>query len=232
MSFFVTKVIDEWGGTTYSLTTAGYAALVIIMAALVIGVGFIGRRENKITNTKQIVFAGLAMALAMVTSNIKFLNLPMGGSVTLFSMLFICLIGYWYGVKIGLMTSIAYAFLQLIIDPYIISLPQMLLDYMLAFGALGLSGLFSKSKNGLIKGYIVGVVGRYICSTISGVIFFGMYAPETMSPLAYSLGYNGMTIGAEGVITLIVIAVPAVSHAFTYVKSFANDGYSGSVVKA
>lgn len=226
MSLFVTKVVDEYG-TTYSITSAGYAVLIIAMIALVIAAGFIGKKEkaNRI-NTKSIVFAGLAMALAIVTSNIKFLNLPMGGSITLLSMLFICLIGYWYGLKIGLITSIAYAFLQLIIDPYIISLPQMLLDYIFAFGALGLSGLFSNKKHGLIKGYVVGVLGRYICSVLSGVIFFGMYAPDTMSPLAYSLAYNGATIGAEGLITLVVIAIPPVAHAFTYVKGFATDHQS------
>lgn len=226
MSFFVTKVVDDYG-TTYSITGAGYTILVIAMLVLVLAAGLIGKKEQtKRINTKSMIFAGLAMALAIVTSKIKFLDLPMGGSVTLLSMLFICLIGYWYGLKIGLMTSIAYGFLQLIIDPYIISLPQVLLDYIFAFGALGLSGLFSNKKHGLIKGYIVGVVGRYICSVLSGVIFFGMYAPETMSPLTYSLAYNGVTIGAEGIITLIVIAIPPVAHAFTYVKGFATDQQS------
>ncbi|WP_099468780.1 energy-coupled thiamine transporter ThiT [Konateibacter massiliensis] len=223
MSFFVTKVVAD-GDVTYSITSAGYVLLILVIAALIIAAGFIGKKEQtRRINTKSMVFAGLAMALAIVTSNIKFLKLPMGGSITLMSMLFICLIGYWYGLKIGFMTSIAYAFLQLIIDPYIISLPQMLLDYMFAFGALGLSGLFSNKKHGLLKGYAVGVIGRYICSVLSGVIFFGMYAPETMSPLAYSLAYNGMTIGAEGVLTLIIIAIPPVAHAFTYIKGFAVD---------
>jgi thiamine transporter len=223
MSFFVTKVVDEWG-TTYSITTAGYAVLIIAMIALIIAAGFLGKKaQAKRINTKSMVFAGLALALGIVTSNIKLLDMPMGGSITLLSMLFICLIGYWYGLKVGLMTSIAYGFLQLIIDPYIISLPQMLLDYIFAFGALGLSGLFSNKKHGLIKGYILGVFGRYICSVLSGVIFFGMYAPETMSPLTYSLAYNGLSIGVEGIITLVVIAIPPVAHAFTYVKSFATD---------
>ena len=86
----------------------------------------------------------------------------MGGSVTLFSMLFICCIGYWYGLRTGLMTGVAYGLLQLISDPYIISLPQMITDYLLAFGALGLSGLFCNKKYGLIKGYIAGVLGRYL----------------------------------------------------------------------
>ena len=44
----------------------------------------------------------MAIALAVATSMIKVVKLPMGGSVTLFSMLFIVLIGYWYGIKTGL----------------------------------------------------------------------------------------------------------------------------------
>ena len=81
----------------------------------------------------------MAIAAAFVTSDIKLFHLPFGGSITLFSMLFLVLIGYWYGLRAGLMTAIAYGFLQLVSDPYIISIPQMLVDYIFAFGALGLS---------------------------------------------------------------------------------------------
>ena len=88
----------------------------------------------------------MAIAAAFVTSEIKLFHLPFGGSITLFSMLFLVLIGYWYGLRAGLMTAIAYGFLQLVSDPYIISIPQMLVDYIFAFGALGLSGLFSSTK--------------------------------------------------------------------------------------
>ena len=43
---------------------------------------------NKI-KVKHIAFAAMAVALAIATSMIKVIKLPMGGSVTLFSMLFI-----------------------------------------------------------------------------------------------------------------------------------------------
>ena len=49
----------------------------------------------------------------------------------------------------GLTAAFAYGILQLVVDPYIISVPQMLVDYLFAFGALGLSGLFSKYDDGL-----------------------------------------------------------------------------------
>ena len=162
---------------------------------------------NKI-KVKHIAFAAMAVALAIATSMIKVIKLPMGGSVTLFSMLFIVLIGYWYGIKVGLTAALAYGVLQLLLDPYILNIPQVLLDYILGFGALGLSGIFSKSKHGLVKGYIIGVIGRFICSFLSGWIFFAVYTPDFFnSAILYSVVYNGSYIGLEAVVTLVVISL-------------------------
>ena len=165
MSFFVREIIDEEAGNYFELTGAGYGALIAVMVIILVAACFLSgqkRREGEEEksgrfDTRQLVFSAMAMALAMVTSTIKIIDMPMGGSVTLFSMLFICLIGYWYGLRSGLMTAVAYGFLQLITNPYIISIPQMLTDYIFAFGALGLSGIFCKSKYGLVKGYLVNV---------------------------------------------------------------------------
>lgn len=223
-NFFATKMVDEWG-TTYALTTAGYTALVLLMLVCLLATCFIsGYRTSKTISVKPLVFSAMAIALAMVTSFIKLVHLPMGGSVTLLSMFFICLIGNWYGLRSGLMTAVAYGLLQLIVDPYIISLPQMMVDYIFAFGCLGLSGVFSKSKNGLVKGYLVGILGRYFFTFLSGMIFFGMYATEYgMSAPIYSLIYNGSYIGAEAIITLIVIVLPPVSKSLIRIHNMAVD---------
>lgn len=171
------------------------------------------------SNTRKLVFSSMGIALAMVTSYIKVWEMPMGGSVTLLSMLFICLIGYWFGPRYGLITGIAYGILQFVVDPYMVSLPQVLFDYPLAFGALGLSGFFSNKKYGLQAGYAVGVLGRFVFSTLSGVIFFASYAPEGMNPWAYSSLYQGTYLGAEGIVTLIVLSIPPVSKALASVKA-------------
>ena len=220
LSIFATPVTDEWG-TSYQLTTAGYTALVIAMIALpLIGCAIFGSKKK--FSAKQLTFSAMAIALAMVTSMLKLWDMPMGGSVTLFSMLFITLIGYWYGFGVGLTTAIAYGILQLIIDPYIISFPQMLLDYLFAFGGLGLSGLFQKSNNGLIKGYIAGFLGRFVFATLSGYIFFPTFMPEFFdSAIVYSICYNGAYIGAEAILTLILICLPPVNKALRHVKSLA-----------
>ena len=149
--------------------------------------------------------------------------MPMGGSVTLMSMLFISLIGYWYGLRTGILTAIAYGLLQLIIDPYVISLPQLFIDYIFAFGALGLSGIFANSKYGLYKGYAISILGRFIFAFISGVAFFGSSAAEYgMSVPIYSICYNGAYIFTEAVITFVVISLPPVKEALARIKALAN----------
>lgn len=170
---------------------------------------------------KQIAFSGVAIALATVTSMIKVLEMPMGGSITLLSMLFMVLVGYWYGPKVGIVASLAYGLVQFIVGPYFLSIPQVFCDYIFAFGALGLSGFFSGSKYGLIKGYIAGVLGRYFFVFLSGVIFYGTYIPEEFpvkNAVVYSLAYNGAYIGAEAVATLVIIALPPVAKALDEVK--------------
>lgn len=183
MNFFVTKIVED-SDVTYNLTVAGYVALAAVML-VVFAAGCMFRDKNKKMDAKQITFCAMAMALAVVTSMFKIIDMPMGGSVTLFSMLFIVLTGYWFGVRTGITTAVAYGILQLLINPYIISIWQMLMDYVFAFGALGLAGLFSNKKKGLIKGYIAGILGRYFFSFLSGWIFFAVYTPDFLTVPSY-----------------------------------------------
>lgn len=204
------------------LSTLGSVALAVIIFLILIIVSTIGDKKKGL-NAKQLVFCAVSIALAFVASNLKLYRLPMGGSVTLFSMLFITLTGYLYGPTVGLMVGIAYGLLQMLLDPYIVSLPQVLVDYVFAFGALGVSGFFSKRKNGLIVGYIAGVIGRFVFAVLSGIIFFGMYAPEGMSPLAYAVAYNGSYLAAEAVLTIIVLLIPAVRNGIARISIMARE---------
>lgn len=216
MSFFVTKADGA-----YSLTTAGYVAVAVILVALIVVAALFAKREKKEKKkigTKQLVVCAMAVALAMVTSMLKIYSFPFGGSVTLFSMLFICFVGYLYGPATGMLAGAAYGVLQLLIEPYIYSPLQVLVDYPLAFGALGLSGCFSKSKHGLVKGYLCGVLARYVFAVISGWLFFGEYAWDGWAALPYSLVYNGCYIFAEAALTVLVLSIPAVSKAMKKVK--------------
>ncbi len=211
----------------FALTPAGIVTVVALMAVLIIAAILLrpAKKGTAKTATKQLVFSGVAMALALVTSEIKFARLPMGGSITLFSMLFIVLIGYWYGAKAGLLTGFAYGLLQFVLDPVFYSPWQLLVDYPLAFGALGLSGFFSNKKQGLLIGYIAGVCGRYLFSVLSGGLFFYQYAPTqtTAGILAYTFSYNATYIVPEAIVTIILLAIPAVKNGLARVRQLATE---------
>ncbi|MBE5823293.1 MAG: energy-coupled thiamine transporter ThiT [Butyrivibrio sp.] len=223
MSLFLSPVVED-GYTTYSITNGGYALLVVLAVALFLLVSYFINKDGQFKiSIKQMTVSALCLALAFVLSNIKLFKLPMGGSVTVFSMFFITFIGYLYGPRVSLSAAFAYGLLQMVVDPYIISVPQMICDYFLAFTALGLSGFFYGKKNGLIKGYIAGILGRFFFATLSGIVFFADYAPEGMNPIVYSAAYNGSYIAAEGALTIILLAVPAVHDALSRVKREVNE---------
>jgi thiamine transporter len=90
----------------------------------------------------------------------------------------------------------------MILDGWFYSPVGMFLDYPFAFGVLGLAGFFKKQP---IVGVIVGLIGRFVGHFISGVVFFGMYAPEGMDPMVYSAVYNGSYILPEMVISAVLI---------------------------
>lgn len=164
MSLFVAMTEDG-----YALTTAGYILTAILFVAVIVIAAMLAKKGSaKKMNAKQLAYCGMIIALGTITSMIKLYEFPFGGSVTCFSMLFVCLAGYFFGPATGILTGAAYGILQFLLGPYILFPIQVIVDYLLAFAALGLSGIFWKSKQGLIKGYLLGIFGRYIFAVLSG----------------------------------------------------------------
>ncbi|MGN0250879.1 MAG: energy-coupled thiamine transporter ThiT [Oliverpabstia sp.] len=214
MSLFVAMTEDG-----YALTTAGYILTAILFVAVIVIAAMLAKKGSaKKMNAKQLAYCGMIIALGTITSMIKLYEFPFGGSVTCFSMLFVCLAGYFFGPATGILTGAAYGILQFLLGPYILFPIQVIVDYLLAFAALGLSGIFWKSKQGLIKGYLLGIFGRYVFAVLSGWLFFGEYAWEGWNPLPYSLAYNAAYIFVEGAATLIILAIPAVSKGLEQIK--------------
>ena len=160
----------------------------------------ISSTQNSKGNLYSLVLCAILIALSFVLGMVKIIP------------------RYFCGPKWGLTSGVALGLLNLIIDPVILFPMQVLLDYVLAFGCLGLSGFFSNKKNGLYIGYIVAIIGRFICSFLSGFLFFGEYAPEGMNPVWYSFLYNIFYIGGEGVLTLLVLALPPVKNTIFRLK--------------
>ena len=208
------------------LTTAGYVVCAIAGIALfVLAFLFAGRNsEKKKMGTRQLVFCAMAIALAYVTSYLKLFSLPWGGSVTLCSMLFIVLIGNWYGVQTGIFAGLAYGIMQFLQEPYVLSFFQVCCDYILAFAALGVAGFFAKSSHGLLKGYIAAVIARGAFHALGGYLYWMDYMPENFPQslkAVYPIVYNYSFLLAEAVITVIIISIPAVVKGLGQVKKSA-----------
>jgi len=144
------------------------------------------------------IFAALSTALSFIT----FVVFPQGGSVTAGSMVPMLWLSLRRGPKIGLFAGAVYGMVQLAVMPQIYYPLQVVIDYPLAFGCLGLAGFF---KNRLLVGVGVSVTGRFLMHLISGAIFFAEFAPEGMNPWVYSTIYNGSYMLPEMVISLAII---------------------------
>ena len=172
--------------------------------------------------------SAMMIALATVLSTIQLMNLPMGGSVTAFSMVPILIIAYRYGTGWGLFTGAVYGVFQMLLGMenlrYGTSLWAVLIiilfDYVVAFGVLGLGGIFrGKLRNSqpleLAAGALLGSVLRYICHFISGWVVWGVWAPEGMPAWQYSLGYNATYMVPEAIISVVGVSLLALYLDFT-----------------
>jgi len=166
---------------------------------------------------KVLTYSGSAMALAFILSFITIISMPQGGSVTPMSMFVVSLIGFWFGPTIGLVSGVTYGLLQLIQGAHMVHPVQLLLDYPLAFGMLGLSGFFRKVPHGMYIGFIAGTLGRFIMSTIAGWLYW--IGVDTPGSLWASIVYNSSYIFPEIALTLVVLAIPAMRNALKHVNT-------------
>lgn len=197
-----------WFQTTFEkfgeISVVNWIALGVLVL-LGIGLLVVSRQNTKWT-PKMLAYAALAIALSFVLSYIRLAKMLQGGSITPASMLPLMLFAAAYGVGPGLVAGAAYGLLQFIQDSWMLNIWQFLLDYPIGFGMIGLTALFSKKGKslGLYAGIFVASLCRFIASTLSGVVFFADYAPEGMSPLLYSIGYNGSYMLPEMIICIIL----------------------------
>lgn len=159
--------------------------------------------------------AALCLALAFVLSYIKLFDLPQGGAVTAASLLPIVAFAYSYGLAPGLVVGVAYGLLQMIQDPWIVTPVQAILDYPLAFACIALAAVARRLPDswGWLAGMALAAVGRFVCHTLTGVVFFAEYAEGTgMTPFVYSVSYNSFVF-VDMAICAVVMAFPQVRRA-------------------
>ncbi len=145
-----------------------------------------------------------AVALAGALNLIKIFTLPQGGSVTLASMVPVLLLALRRGWKVGITGGVLLGLVVLVEEPFVVHPAQLLLDYPIAYGALGLSGFFRKKP---LLGVTAGIAGRFMAHFLSGVIFFASFAPSGLDPIIYSAVYNGSYLVPELAISAIVVGL-------------------------
>ena len=154
--------------------------------------------------TKIITEMVAAVALSGVLHLITLYQFPEGGRVTAAAMVPVLFVAIRRGPRVGLIAGVAYGLIVLIEEPFIYHPIQFLLDYPLAFGALGLAGFFKKAP---LVGVTVGIAGRFLCHFTSGLVFFASYAPPGMNPALYSAVYNASYLIPEFIVSAAIMFV-------------------------
>ena len=161
---------------------------------------------NAFKDTRVLAEAALAVALAFVLGLITVFRMPFGGSISL-DMVPLILLALRQGPWVGIVAGAAYGLLDLAIEPVALHPVQVIFDYPLAFGVLGLAGLFQPTVRGAILGTIVAVLARFLCHFVSGVVFFASYAPEGWNPYLYSAAYNAAYLVPSLAVALVAVVV-------------------------
>ena len=173
------------------------------------------------TKTHTLVLAAMMVALSFALSYARLWKMPMGGSVTLGSMLPIMLLAIGKGNKWGLSAAFVSSLFQLLqavtdgdVFPYcetpIALIVCIFFDYLVPFTIIGLAGLFRRLSFDKVRhaGVYLGIslvcLLRFLCHFVTGVVIWGQWAPDGMGKFLYSLLYNGEFMLPELAITLIL----------------------------
>lgn len=203
--------MGEYAQTTISVVGIILAVIGIIM--LIIGLA----RKSKVT-TRQLVESALMIAVAVVLNEVLKIPSPLGGGLTVVSMLPLVIISHRHGAAWGLFTAFVFSLIEMLFglknigyaDSTVMAIGIMFLDYILAYSVIGLSGIFGKSRKAVAIGIAVTFTLRFISHWVAGAWIWGVWMPDeymgmTMTnPWIYSALYNGWYMAAELVLTEIV----------------------------
>lgn len=175
----------EDGEVFITMEKGGQIAITAVTILVFIGMCIFtmipNKNKTKTNNTLALVYGGVSIAMSFALSYARVFKLPAGGSITIASLLPLALYSYMFGAKKGVMAGMIYGVLQIMQDPWIVHPTQVLLDYVLAFGMIGFTGLFRFIKNkpvGLGVGTFFASLLRYVCHVVSGGLFFFAYMPS------------------------------------------------------
>ena len=216
----------------------GMIVSAVVFMVMMVVMWFVGDKR-KMSDTRSIVYGAISIALSFALSYAKLFKLPQGGSVTFASLLPLMIYCCMFGTRRGLIVCTIYGVLQALQDPFIIHPMQFLLDYPLAFGLIGVSGIFmekgvfkDKKVVAFLLGGVLAVVLRYACHVCSGVFAFADYADldKYDTAIAYSMAYNSFAF-VDMLIALVAGSTLFASKSFAALMQKSSDVNKTAEVK-
>ena len=189
--------VDEWYNPINN-QNALFVLLTVVLSGIIVVLALLGDKETSF-DTKALSFGAVCIALSFALSYVKFFSMPQGGSVTFASLLPLALYSFMFGTRRGVIVGIVYGLLQFVQSPQFYQPVQVLIDYPIAFGAIGVAGIarnFKFLKGNTIAEFCVGttiaILLRYLAHTLSGYFVFYSWAPidEGYTALTWTLVYN------------------------------------------
>ena len=226
IGFLNSTIFDNLRFEGVDTAAAGTAIMIVLLLAMVliaVGVNVVPRLAHRWEieyTTRDLTYGAVCLAMAYALSWIKLFEMPLGGTVTLASLLPIYIYCYYFGFRKGTVISAAFMLLQFTQGVYVVSPWSAFFDYILPYFARCVVGLFSykpdryaaflkrNKDNGsgckkwafafvghwrILVGAILHMVIRYASQVFSGVLCWDWwgYAPAALSyKLTFSLGYN------------------------------------------
>ena len=158
------------------------------------------------SKTRMLTEAGVAIAIAQVLSFITLFHMPQGGSIKAAALVPLMIYAYRCGGTRGIFVGVVYGILHFILGfKSSVHYLSIILDYLVAYGVIGVCGYFKDSIFGLITGSIVGIALRWAVSVISGAVVFASYAPQGQNPWIYSMVYNASYMVPDGILNIVVL---------------------------
>lgn len=158
------------------------------------------------SKTRMLAEAGVAIAIAQVLSFITLFHMPQGGSIKAAALVSLMIYAYRWGGKRGIFAGVVYGILHFILGfKSSVHYLSIILDYLVAYGVIGVCGYFKDSISGLITGSIVGIALRWAVSVTSGAVVFASYAPQGQNPWIYSMVYNASYMVPDGILNIVVL---------------------------
>lgn len=168
--------------------------------------------------TRVVAEVGLMLA-AFAVLDIVAVRLPInvaGGSVSL-AMAPIVVYALVRGPRLGVLLGVLAGALDMLISPYFVHPLQMLLDYPVAYAAVGVAGVFAPAVHAaldqarrsraiavIVLAVVVGAAARLAAHWLSGVVFFGSMAPAGQPVWLYSLVYNASYIWPSAIASAVI----------------------------